>query len=199
MRPTVFCLLVLLAGCSFDYGTVSPDSENRPDLVMNQVEYVRVQDGDPIVRFTAETAERYDKRQTMELKNFSFEQFGSHGAEINAAGRVGNAHVELDSGNIQFDGGINIVVESEDITIETQSLSWQDKERFLTAREMERVEIHRSDGTSFSGQGFSADIRSKTWVFSGGIQGTYVHEDEEEADEETSESGAEGEDEETPE
>jgi hypothetical protein len=162
---------------------------------MNDVEYVRVRDGDPLVRFRAELAERYETRQTMELKNFSFEQFNTQGDEVNAEGRAGAALVELDSGNIQMDQGISISVESEDITIETASLAWQDKERTLSGGENGLVTIQRSDGTNFSGRGYFAEARERRWSFSGGVEGTYFHEDEENEDkgeEETGEAEEEG-------
>jgi len=164
--------------CSFDYGEGSSDNDNQPDIIMEEVEYVRVRNGDPIVRFTAERAERYERRQTMEIKNFSFEQFESKSDEVNAIGRAGTASVELDSGNIRMEDGVRLEVDSEDITIETQRLDWRDEEKELSAGEYERVTMYRSDGTNFWGQGFSANTRTRTWGFSSGIEGTYFWEDE---------------------
>ncbi|MDR3343099.1 MAG: LPS export ABC transporter periplasmic protein LptC [Treponema sp.] len=181
--PLIVVIMVGSFGsCTFDYGTSESEREDQPDIVMKDVEYVRVRDGDPLVRFTAESAERYEKSQTMELKNFSFEQFEHHGDEVNAVGRVGTASVQLDSGNIRMEDGVRLEVESEDITIETQHLDWQDKERLLASGEADRVEIWRSDGTNFSGQGFSANTRNRTWSFASDIAGTYIHEDEDEGE-----------------
>jgi LPS export ABC transporter protein LptC len=192
MRPflVIFPLFLLYGACSFDYGPSEEEEGSQPDIVMNDVEYVRVRDGDPVVRFRAELAERYETRQTMELKNFSFEQFNTSGDEVNAEGRAGTALVELDSGNIQMDQGISISVESEDITINTTSLAWRDKERTLSGREGGLVDIQRSDGTNFFGRGFFADARERRWSFSGGVEGTYIHEDDEEAEEEGEEEAA---------
>jgi LPS export ABC transporter protein LptC len=176
---------LLLIGCSFDYGD-SAEEDTGPDLIMNNVEYVRVRDGKPQVRFEAEYAERYEKQQTMELRHFTFEQFDTTGNEINSMGKVDEASVELESGNIHMKGGVRIEVDSEDITIETESLEWQDKERIILGLEGEPVGVLKSDGTSFTGYGFSADARKRTWTFSGAVEGTYVHEDKEEDD--TSES-----------
>jgi LPS export ABC transporter protein LptC len=186
-------MLLLLTSCSFDYGDTGEKTPEQPDILMRDLEYVRVRGGDPQVRFRAEGAERYENQQTMELRNFSFEQFNPKGTDVSAVGRAGSAHVELDSGNIHMDQGVRIDVESEDITIETRELRWRDKERVLAAGEGDPVEILRSDGTNFSGRGFSADVRNRTWTFSDGIEGIYVHEDEEEegppAGEETAEEG----------
>jgi hypothetical protein len=147
-----------------------------------------------VVRFRAQQAERYENRQTMELQNFSFEQFYGHGGEINATGSAGSGLVELDSGNIQLEQSIIIAVDSEDITIETDKLSWEDEKRILAGSDDHTVDIQRSDGTVFSGRGFSADSRSKTWSFAGGVEGSYVDtelEDEEEAESGEDEAGPE--------
>ncbi|MDR2110939.1 MAG: LPS export ABC transporter periplasmic protein LptC, partial [Spirochaetaceae bacterium] len=104
--PFLPVLMVIFAACTFDsctfdYGISEGEDNGQPDIVMHNVEYMRIRDGDPVVRFQAESAERYEKQQTMKLKNFSFEQYAPHGDEINAAGQVSAASVELDSGNIQ--------------------------------------------------------------------------------------------------
>jgi LPS export ABC transporter protein LptC len=176
----MFLTVVVLLGCTFDYGNTAEEDTNQPDIVMNDVDYVRVRDGDPVVRFQAQRAERYEKRQTMELRDFSFEQFGNHGEDINAAGRAGTASVELESGNIRLGGGVTIAVDSEDITIETERLDWQDKERLLSGESAGEVNISRENGTSFTGRGFTADARSRTWEFLDEVNGTYIHDDDDE-------------------
>jgi LPS export ABC transporter protein LptC len=176
---------LLVFSCSFDYGNTTAEDKNQPDIVMRDVEYVRIRGGDPVVRFQAEEAERYEEKQTMNLKNFSFEQFENHGGGVNATGNAGQAQVELDSGNIRLEGGVEISVDSEDITIKTFGLSWQDKDRHLRETSGDNVEITRSDGTSFSGRGFFADARYRTWNFDAGVGGSYTEpEKEEEAPEE---------------
>jgi LPS export ABC transporter protein LptC len=174
----LFALFIFFTGCTFDYGEASEENEDQPDIVMSDVEYVRIRDGDPVVRFRAQEAERYEKKQTMELRNFSFEQFENHGNGVNASGSAGSAHVDLDSGNILLENGIIIAVDSEDITLRTSTLSWQDEEHILSGEDSGIVDITRSDGTTFYGKGFTADTRSRTWEFTGGIDGTFVDEDD---------------------
>ncbi|MDR2184178.1 MAG: LPS export ABC transporter periplasmic protein LptC [Treponema sp.] len=173
----IFILSVFFfaSACSFDYGDLPPGNI-QPDITMRDVEYTRVREGNPQIHFKAELAERYEQRQTMKLSGFSFEQY-NRGGGINAAGSGGSASVDLNSGDIQLEGGISISIESEDITIETPSLSWRDKERILLGSEKNAVQVIRSDGTSFSGSGFSADARSRTWSFSLPVEGIYIHED----------------------
>jgi LPS export ABC transporter protein LptC len=175
--------ILILSGCSFDYGAVGDSGDEKPDIIMEQIEYVRVRGGDPLVRFYAEHAERWEERQTMELRDFTFEQLESSGEEVNAEGRAGTATVQLDTGNVSMRDGVRINIESEDIIIKTQELEWIDAEKNLFSGDYEIVEIERSDGTRFTGRGFHADARRWTWSFSGGVEGTFVEEDDDEEDE----------------
>jgi LPS export ABC transporter protein LptC len=191
----IFVIILLASlfvfGCSFDYGEGNGEDSGLPDLVMDNVEYVRVRDGDPQVKFQAERAERYENRQLMELRNFSFEQFSNHGGEVDSTGRAAAARVELDSGNIGISGGVSLSVDSEDITIETERLDWQDKERQLSGDPEAPVRIFKDDGTSFQGWGFTANTRSRNWEFTGSVGGSYYHEDKD--DEEETDQAAAGE------
>jgi LPS export ABC transporter protein LptC len=182
--PSFFLtLFIFLAGCTFDYGEIPETDDSQPDIVMTDVEYVRIRDGDPQVRFKAESVERYESKQTMELRNFSFEQFEGRGDEVNASGTAGSAHIDLESGNIILENGISIAVDSEDITIATNNLSWYDDEHRLTDEGGGVVEITRGDGTTFYGKGFTANTRARTFEFTDGIEGTFVDEDDEEEEE----------------
>ena len=185
--PTVwffclFCSLPLLS-CSFDYGTGEGLEDSRPDIVMENIEYVRVRGGNLLARFQAEHAERWEERQTMELRNFTFEQMEDQGKTVNVEGSAKEATVQLDTGDIILSGGVRVSIESEDITISTIGLEWRDKEKTLLGVEEEEVGIQRSDGTSFTGKGFSAEIRSRSWTFSGEVKGSYVEKDDEEEEE----------------
>jgi LPS export ABC transporter protein LptC len=177
----LFCVF-LLAACSFDYGAGQGSENERPDIVMENIEYVRVRKGDLLARFQAEHAERWENRQIMELRNFSFEQMEDHGDTVNVEGNAGAAEVQLESGDIVLSGGVKISIESEDIIISIAGLEWKDKEKTLSGNPEDEVEIQRSDGTSFTGKGFSADVRRRSWVFSGEAQGSYVEKDDEEKD-----------------
>ena len=183
-RTIIFLAAVLLLGaCTFDYGTDDED-EDRPDIVMEHIEYARVRGGDLQVRFQAEYAERYEERLIMDLQRFSFEQMETGGESVSAEGSAGAAHIRLESGDVTFSGGVRINIESEDLIIETNGLEWRDQERIIFGGQEEEVDIHRSDGTSFTGIGFSADVRSRTWAFAGEVRGTFV--DEEDDDDEDS-------------
>jgi hypothetical protein len=98
--------------------------------------------------------------------------------QADVTGSGGSAVIELGSGNVRVSNGVRVRVDSEDIRIETSSLDWKDEERLLEGSRGGQVLIERSDGTMMKGRSFSADTRRKTWEFGDGIEGTYVHEEE---------------------
>jgi len=171
--------------CTFDYGENGSSSRELPDLVMYNVDYVRVRSADPIAKFFAEVAERYEQQGIMKLQNFSFEQYGENGEEINSSGNAGFAVVGISSGDISMSDGVRFDIESEDIVIETEQLEWIDEQRFLSSGEEDEVDVYQSDGTNMRGIGLRADVRGRTWEFTGSVSGTFVHEDED--DDETGE------------
>ncbi|GHV85432.1 hypothetical protein AGMMS50230_10400 [Spirochaetia bacterium] len=176
--------LVLLASCSFDYDT-PPEGNVDPDLIMKNAEYVRIVNGNPEIRLEIEEVRRYESKHLMELENFSFEQYNAapEGYEeipdLNVRGSAGAAGLETDTMNASMTGGVSMEVVSEDMTIKTAAISWQDKERRLHAPGT--VEITRSDGTSLTGTGFSADTRRRSWEFETNVEGSIVEEEENES------------------
>jgi hypothetical protein len=66
------------------------------------------------------------------------------------------------------------------MTIETGKLDWKDKERLLSGDANDEVKLIRENGTSFYGRGFTANARDRTWEFAKGVNGTYIHDDDDE-------------------
>ncbi|MCL2267188.1 MAG: LPS export ABC transporter periplasmic protein LptC [Treponema sp.] len=176
IKPAAFAVLFFIfSSCTFDYGGTGSQENVIPDLVMENVEYARIRSSDLIAKFEAERAERYEKQGVMILKNFSFEQYGEQGDTANVTGSAGNASVQIESGDIFMDNGVMLEIEAEDIIIETYQLEWKEDQRALTSGDENEVNIHRQDGTTFTGTGLRADARRRTWDFSGKVTGTYVH------------------------
>ncbi|MDR0320119.1 MAG: LPS export ABC transporter periplasmic protein LptC [Treponema sp.] len=178
----LYCVIIILiaSSCTFDYGETGNSERLLPDLIMENVEYVRVRSSDPLARFTAERAERYEKQGLMKLQNFTFEQYGERGREVNVAGEGGNASVDIESGDISMTDGVKIEIGSEDIIMKTNQLDWKDEPRLLYTNEYNEVNIYRENGTSFTGIGLLADARNRTWEFSGIVTGSYINDDDDE-------------------
>jgi len=174
------CVLIFFASCTFDYGDTGGAENTLPDLVMQNVEYVRVRSADPVARIRAERVERYEVQGLMRLDNFTFEQYGDSGESVNVTGSAGFASVEIESGDFIMDNGVWLEVESEDIMIETFQINWNDKERAMSSGAEDIVNIFQENGTAITGTGLRANARSRTWEFSGPVSGTYIYEENDE-------------------
>lgn len=174
--------------CSFDYGATEATESPYPDITMEDLDYVRVRKGTPIARLQAEIAERYEKRRRMELKNYSFEQYNTTNEEVDAAGFGGFASVELDTSNIHMSNGVEIIVDAEDIRLETERFDWDDGKKFLKGGDNEEITVEQSDGSKLNGTGFSADVRMREWFVSHDASGNYIHEDDEDEGEQDGEN-----------
>jgi LPS export ABC transporter protein LptC len=172
-RAVLVFAIIGLASCSFDYGSVETLDETRPDLIMTDVEYVRVRDGKPLVRLQAESAERFEKARKMNVRSPRFEQFLPDGTG-GAKGVAASAEIDLATGDVFMSGGVSVSVPDEDVLIETEALSWKDEAKGLTGPENGAVLIKKGDGTYLSGIGFAADARSRSWDFTGTVNGTWV-------------------------
>jgi LPS export ABC transporter protein LptC len=175
-------LLFILAACSFDYDASAGDFENEPDVIMKDVEYVRMENSLPVVRIRSKEARRYEAKHAMEMDGFSFEQYNPMPPEnaeipdINVRGGGASVKIETDSRNLTMAGGVSIDVQSEDFSLRTETLSWKDKERLISVPG--EVTITRSDGTQLSGRNLSADTRRREWRFEEAVSGDIVEEDE---------------------
>ena len=177
---TLFITIILFASCTFDYGHTGDGEKTTPDLIMENVEYVRVRSSDPVAFFRAERAERYEGQGLMKLTNFSFEQYGEKGEEINTMGNAGFASIHIESGDFTMDNGVRIEIESEDIILETKELDWKDEPRILKTGQGEEVHIYQESGTHFIGIGLVANARERTYEFTGLVSGTFISTDDDE-------------------
>jgi len=188
MKNTIiifFSIIILFASCTFDYGHSGDGEKTTPDLIMENVEYVRIRAGDPVAFFRAERAERYEAQGIMKLTNFSFEQYGESIEEINTLGSAGFATIHIESGDFTMDNGVRIEIESEDVILETKQLEWKDETRILTTGNGEEVHIFQESGTHFIGIGLIANARERTYEFTGMVSGTFISVDDEEEEEST--------------
>jgi len=181
LRLRLFLLPALfIMACSFEYDTVYEEDED-PDMIMDMVDYVRIEDGNPIIRLRADQVRRYESKHIMEMDLFNFNQFNAAPEDvkeipdINVRGNGGNARIETDTNNFTMKNGVFFEVKSEDITLETEELSWQDSDRHLSAPG--KLTITRSDGTTLEGTGFSAETRKKSWEFETDVEGSVVDDD----------------------
>jgi LPS export ABC transporter protein LptC len=181
----IFSLLMVFSSCTFDYTDGETVASTLPDIAMSNIEYTRVANGNPEIKLKAAQADRYDERQVMDMTTFSFEQFNTSSGEVDTTGQGDSATIDLNALNVNMSGNVNISADSEDMKIATSELDYQDADKTLKGKEGDTVNISRSDGTLVKGNGFTADVRSRSFDFASDVSGIWVQED----DEETQDSG----------
>jgi LPS export ABC transporter protein LptC len=170
--------LLLLSSCHFDYGNEEESSQHLPDITMNNLSYTHVEDGKPQVRFSAKTANRYENTHSMELEDYTFQQFDKGAGEVDAEGSGGKAKIDTDTLDATLENKVKIDIKTEKMSIEADALQWKNKEKTMTATDNSRVRVTDQNGSDFMGNGFQADANDRTFSFSGPIHGKYVHDDD---------------------
>jgi len=145
---------------------------------MEDLTYVRMENGKLSAKLEAETGDRYEKKHTMELNNYSFEQYNEN-EEVDSNGKGGNAVFELSTNNIQMTNKVEINVDSEGMVLKGEDLSWDDSAKTLAGNENSTVNIKDKEGSEVSGNGFTANIRPREWSFESDVEGTYLFEEDE--------------------
>jgi LPS export ABC transporter protein LptC len=172
---------IFYSSCTFVYGDDQSEEYIYPELTMENLDYIRMRNGEMVARLKADIGNRYESKHVMELSNYQFEQYDTNTDEIDAEGDGGAASIDIISNNVQMKEGVKIQVDSEDFSLRASDLDWQDKQKVLSGSENSPVTINRSNGTEINGTGFHSDLRSRTWVFNSDVNGTYVTDEEDAA------------------
>lgn len=171
----VFCIMAVLS-CSFDYSSMEEAENNRPDLVMQDVDYVRVTDGSIAFHMQADKLDHFENNHLFQVQNIRFEQFPKGVTEPDTVGSAGFAQFWTTTQDAVFTEGVRIVIPSEDLSVEAKSLQWHNSQKRLLGSQEDQVLLKKSDGSMLVGKGFSADGRSKSWQFTGPVSGIYQEE-----------------------
>jgi LPS export ABC transporter protein LptC len=172
--------IVVLGGCSFNYDDESAKEFTLPEISFEKLDYTRVKDGHRLAHLTAEQGDQYDKKHIMEIKDYRFEQFERDTEKVDATGNGGSASIDMQSSDVDMTNDVTVKVDSEDYNLHATDLRWDDEEKHLSTGDETPVKVTRSNGTVVNGKGLSADVRSRTWTFRSGVDGTYVNDEDDE-------------------
>jgi len=183
-RPAIILIVVffVFAGCSFDYeeGALAEDlSETVPETVLIEFVQVRTTSGKPDFRVYADRAEIYGKKKETVLEDVLYQDFDKSGAVV-TEGFADRILYFTESEDAELEGNLRFYNADEEVKLEAEYLYWKDDEKFLNTRPDELVVLTKENGTVVTGRGFSAQGRSKTIDFAGGVGGTWVEDEEDE-------------------
>jgi LPS export ABC transporter protein LptC len=169
-------LIAFLAGCSIDYEGASVDEQSPsaiPDTVAVGLLHRVHKDGRLTLELEAARAESWNAKSQTILTDAHFVEFDEKGGKA-TEGEARTVIYHSDTENAEISGTVHVHSTAEEGDVRAETLSWENKTRRLTAPPAERVVIHKEDGSSLTGTGFTGDFMRRKFTFAGPVQGTYV-------------------------
>lgn len=168
--------LVITVGCSLEYGDARvaeqvPDS--LPSAEIRDLSHTVIRNGRKLFSVEAEHALRFNRDNEQHLYNLSFEELDS-GGEVLARGSAEFARYFDDSEDVEMEGEIAFDSVAENAIVRANYLYWNREQRLLYGAPDDLVHVEQEDGTSLSGYGFRADMRTRELSFDREVRGRYV-------------------------
>ncbi|MEX2444640.1 MAG: LPS export ABC transporter periplasmic protein LptC [Alkalispirochaeta sp.] len=175
---------ITLGGCTFDYSGagVERESEERiPQVELVDVEMVIKRSNR--LHLSASRIASYPDEGYQDLKDLRFSEFGPNG-ELRLEGRADEGRLDLNTEDVELRGNVSFYSTVEEATITSSFLYWNAEERVLSSAgdssHDAQVVLERQDGSRVEGRGMEVDGRRNSVSFSGGVQGVYRDESDEE-------------------
>ena len=172
-------MAVALAACSLDYRPAQVEGERResvPETVLVEAQLVIVRSESRRFQVRAARVEHYPERKQQVFERFEFRETDATGRPL-SIGSADSAVYHTDSDDVEMSGNIQFYSEQQEAGIYAEWLYWDDDERVLSGASDGYVRVERDRGSSISGYGFRADMRSSTVEFAEQVTGTLVTDD----------------------
>ncbi len=177
--PVLLCAAALASACSLDYQATdveAGDTSSIPDTAAVNITYRVVKSSRVNLELTADKSETFTSKKETILAGAHFVEYDQKGEAV-TDGKADSIVFNTESRDAKISGGVSVYSASQEGSISTEYLSWQDKGKILTADPNERVIIKKDDGSYLTGRGFQGDFRTKEIRFSGPVEGTYIYEE----------------------
>ena len=171
--------LCALAACSMDYRSTEVAEKTGtgvPDTVAVGIVHKIFKNGHLSFILEASQAETFNSQKETIISNARFQELDDKG-KIVTNGQAGQIVYHSDTENAEISGAVNVHSASEKAQVSADSLSWQNKEKRLSAAPGEMVTVRKDDGSFIQGTGFVGDFRTRQVTYSGPVDGTYVWEE----------------------
>lgn len=171
-----FLVLFFPSGCavSGESGEVAEEIKIA-ETVLSNFRQVKVKKGRPLYEVKAEKAETFSKENLMKVYNMEMTQYGKEN-KIASKGIAERVDFNTDSENAVVSGNMEFKSLTEKVTLRSQWLRWENKEKILMGRDDIPVALEKEGGTHLEGKGFKAVTETKTITFSRGMKGVFVPE-----------------------
>ncbi|MBN1411451.1 MAG: LPS export ABC transporter periplasmic protein LptC [Spirochaetales bacterium] len=173
-------LSLFLMGCSLDYSQAILDedlSEKIPDTSFNDFKDIKVKDNVIVNKLEAARAEMFGRLKKTVFYNLHFIQLDKKGTVL-TEGWADQVVLHADTDNAEMTGSIRFYSASDEISISTENLFWENDTKRLYSNPENEVHLETNDGSFISGKGFEAFLNKRIITFQKGVTGKYVIEEE---------------------
>ena len=168
---------VLAAGCTFDYTEAAPSSdellERVPETEFTDVTRTIVRDGRVVAEIRAKRVFNFRRRARTILTDVQYTEYDAAGNVV-TTGSIERATYYTERKDAELAGSIRLRSDSQEVSLEADTLRWEDERRWLVTGPDAVVQIVRDDGSQVRGTGLEVDVRSNTIRFTGPVSGTLV-------------------------
>ena len=168
--------LLAAAGCSLDYRATEVEEkagEGVPDTIAVGLVHKIHRNGHLSLVLEAARAETFNAQKRTILTDARFEERDADGATA-TEGKAGRIVYHTDTENAEISGSVSVRSASEKASVFAASLTWQNKDKRLSAPPAEQVVVRKEDGSFIQGLGFVGDFHARQVTFSGRVEGKYV-------------------------
>ncbi len=174
---------LLLAGCSFDYGSDKGlTAEQIPVMSFQGLKQTGIKEGHKQYVMQSDGADIYSIKKQTRLKNFRFEEYDSQGV-VASSGQADEAVISTATNDAEINGKLKAYDSSQGVTLQTGDggLTWTNEDRVLKTKEGTAVTLTKENGSQIDGQGLVLDMGSNRLELQQGIQGTWTPENKDDA------------------
>lgn len=179
---------LLGCACSFDYSAAVLDDELRddtPNSSMVDFDHSIVENDKVIFRVMAAKAELFEAKKEILLRDAYFIEYDQTSSEPITVGQAKRVRFYTESQNAELSDYLYFYSKRNEASLESGYLFWDNDKKTLEARRDKLVTIKKDDGSNIRGEGFAADLRTRSFSFYGRTDALIVttEEEDEEAQE----------------
>jgi LPS export ABC transporter protein LptC len=164
-------LIMFIASCSLAEESVPIDQDELADVIFYNYRREDMDKTGLSFIAQAERAEYFKDKGLLVVYGLSFEDIGEDGKTVIASGEAETAYYYEDTGDAQVKGSVRIHSLEDDASFETDSLKYFAATESLEGGPENPVLVRVGEELFLQGSGFFADVREKSFAFSGGVEG----------------------------
>lgn len=169
-------MTVLISSCSLDYGKQTVVENDIPEITFSNAKMQRIENNKISMELNAGKLEQYKNSDVSFARRIDFKTWDDNG-ETETAGKCDLISINSRSKKYALFGNIFVELPGEKMTMNAKSLLWYGDREQLVSGKNDIVSIVRDD-IKIDGTGFSASGISRSFSFSGNIEGEIETEDE---------------------